>query len=314
MYLRRFAKERRGKGQFVTAHPIDDLERSFDTNVRNIAAIKGFYWTTALDGEERHDAEHLLGRIETLAAPAFVEMLDHHDYALPPNWPLRSSTRERLAWWMAAQILRTTRQRDRLMHLLDATEGLPEPRRVRNAVARHAHIAYLASQLSRLAFVLHERPWGLGFSDACLATSDVPVVILNAHDNNEQVLAAAVFDVLLPLDPHRFLLLPGSALQEDWRKRKDHRFKFDGGMGVALSEIIRDAADRHLFHHPDHVPVWTVNSEDRPRLAKPWRGDDPERSPSYYLSYEVLPDEYGVERRWLIEHPPRQEPTTAQSG
>lgn len=314
MYLRRFARERRGKGHFIMARPIDHLDRSFDTNVRNIAAIKGFYWATALDGEERHDTEHLLGRIETLAAPAFVQILDHHDYALPPNWPLRSSTRERLAWWMSAQVLRTTRQRDRLTHLLDATQGLPQPRSVRDAAARHAHIGYLASKLSRLAFILHQRPWGLGFSDVCLATSDVPVVIINAHDNNDQLLAASMFDVLLPLDPHRFLLLPGSALQDDWRKRTDHRLKFDGGMGIVLSEIIRDAADRHLFHHPDHIPAWTLNNEYRPRLAKPWVGEDPERSPSYYLSYNVLPNEYGVERRWLTEHPPPRETTTAQAG
>ena len=78
-------------------------------------------------------------------------------------------------------------------------------------------------------------------------------------------------------------------------------------MGIALSEIIRDAADRHLFHHPDHIPAWTLNREHRPRLAKPWIGEDPERSPSYYLSYNVLPDGYGVERRWLTDTHLREE-------
>lgn len=302
-YLRRFAEERRGRGHFIVATEADQPDRSFETNVRNIAAVKGFYWASLEDGTSHHDAEHLFGRIEAVTAPAFAAMLDDHQYALSQRWPLPVHLRERLAWWMAAQVLRTTRQRKRLAHLLDGSApGLELPNSLRKAAAANLHIGYLASQLGRLAGVLYRRPWGLGFSDACLLTSDVPVVLLNQQDANEQVLAAAVCDILLALDPHRFLFLPGAGHLEDRRKQVEHRLKFDGVMGLALSEIIRDAADRHLLHHPVHAPPAVRGGDARPRLARRWEGEDPTRSPQYSLSYNVLPAEYGVERRWLNEH------------
>lgn len=307
-YLRRFAEERRGRGHFIVAVRADAPAEMFETNVRNIASVKGFYWATLDDGTDTHEVEHLFGRVEARSTPAFAAMLDDHHFALSQRWPLPNHLRERLAWWMAAQLLRTTRQRKRLAHMLEATPGLEPPRPIRNAAARHVHIAFIASQLGRLAHLVYQRPWGLGFSDACLTTCDVPVVILNNHDAEDQVLAAAVCDILLPLDPHRFLFLPGVTLLEDPRKRVDHRLKFDGGLGIALSEIIRDAADQHLLHHPRHRPPWLHDTRDiRPRLARAWEGEDPEMSPQYSVSYNVLPPQYGVERRWLTEHPPRPE-------
>ena len=308
-YLRRFAEERRGAASFIVATEADHSERSFETNVRNIAAVKGFYWASLVDGASNHDAEHLFGRIEAVTAPAFAAMLDDHDYALSQRWPLPRELRERLAWWMAAQVLRTTRQRKRLAHLLDeSVPGFELPRSLRKAAATNLphRVRGLAARTC-LAGVLYRRPWGLGFSDACLRTSDAPVVLLNQHDADEQVLAATVCDILLALDPHRFLFLPGVGHLDDPRKHVDHRLKFDGGLGLALSEIVRDAADRHLLHHPIHPPTSGYSSGDaRPRLARPWEGEDPKRSPQYSLSYNVLPDEYGVERRWLSEHPPRR--------
>ena len=117
-YLRRFGQQRPGKGTFIVARRADAPENRFEPNIRNIAAVKGFYWTTSPDGEPDHTMGHLLGRIETVAAPAFNVMLDDRDYALARHWPLRRHLRERLCWWMAAQMLRTTRQRSRLIHLL----------------------------------------------------------------------------------------------------------------------------------------------------------------------------------------------------
>jgi hypothetical protein len=102
--------------------------------------------------------------------------------------------------------------------------------------------------------------------------------------------------------------------------RPCHRVKFDGGLGLALSEIIRDAADQHLLHHPKHLlhhpkhpPLWLHSARDRrPRLARPWEREDPKLSPEYALSYNVLPSQYGVEQRWLTEHPPLR--PTARTG
>lgn len=309
MYLRRFAATpRSGKGHFIVARPVEDPSAAFDTNVRNMAAVKGFYWSANADGTRaEHGMEVLLGRIESRSAPAFSAVLEDHNYALPRRWPLSQQLRERIAWWIAAQILRTTRQRDRLVHLLANTKGLHIPKSVAKAAAANAHIAFITAQLARLATVIYDRPWGIGFSDSCLATSDVPVVLLHEHDADDQILAAAISDIVLPLDPHRFLYLPGATALSDRQKRLDHRLKLDGSLGLFVSEILRDAADRYILHHPLHEPPWLDHLHDaRPRLPRPWRAEE-HSAPEYYVSYAVLPSDVTVERRWLSEHPPRRE-------
>lgn len=56
----------------------------------------------------------------------------------------------------------------------------------------------------------------------------------------------------MPLDPHRFILLPGlNMVEEDPRKGVDHRAKLDG-VGFAFVQAVYDAADGYIFHHPDH--------------------------------------------------------------
>lgn len=308
-YLRRFATRRSGKGHLIVARPVEDITTMFETNVRNVASVKGFYWSANRDGTPaEHGMEIVLGRIESGVAAAFSAILDDHNYALPGLWPLPQQLRQRIAWWMAAQILRTTRQRDRLEHHLADIHGLDIPKPIAKAAAANVHIAFIASQLSRLASVVYDRPWGVGFSDACLTTSDVPVVLLHEHDADDQIFAASISDIVLPLDPHRFLYLPGLTALRDRQKRVDHRIKLDGGLGLFVSEILRDAADRYILHHPEHEPPWAAQFRDiRPRLPRPWRGES-HSSPEYYVSYAVLPDHVTVERRWLSEHPPGPEP------
>lgn len=85
-----------------------------------------------------------------------------------------------------------------------------------------AHLRFMADQLAALAQIVYNRPWVLWFSDACLWTSDVPVMILNGHDDKTQLRAAIYWDMILPLDSHRFLILPGLAtLGDDPDKQRD---------------------------------------------------------------------------------------------
>jgi hypothetical protein len=311
-YLRRFAEKRRGTGHFIVATRVRDLANPFETNVRNIAAVNGFYWGTTLDGVPHHDMDRLLGKIENAALPVFAAMLDDHLYALPRRWPLTDSERVQLSWWVAAQVLRTTRQRRRVDHLLKTstdTDALPP---IGSISASEPHLRYIADQLSVLAAVVNARPWGLGFSDVCLPTSDVPVVILNDHDADDQLMAATYWDVVLPLDPHRFLLLPGIGSQDDPRTRDDHLLKMDGGTGLFLAQVILDAADTHLFHHPQHPPLAVSKGpSDGPRLPTPWAVDGPTEGPGYALDYAPLPPGFGVERRWLADHPLPRSPAVS---
>jgi len=300
-YLKRFAELRAGKGYYVTAAPANDLTREFTPNVRNVAAVRGFYWASRPDGVDHHEVEVLLQKIEDAALPAFRLMLDDRDYALPTRWPLPEGHRVAMPWWMAAQVLRTTRQRARLEALRNADQ-LAAPGSVGRYGANHAHLHYMLRQMGAIAQRIYEKPWCAGLSDVCLLTSDVPVVILNGQDDPDQEFAMWFDDVFLPLDPHRFLLLPGQMLQkDDWRKRVDHRLKLDGGLGLFLNDAQWAAASRQVFFHPDHSPLAldTKQPARGQRLPPPGAADQP---PRYVIEYGVLPGDLSVSRRWLIEH------------
>jgi hypothetical protein len=313
MYLRRFAELRSGKGFYTTtASPVDDLTTRITPSLNKVSAIKGFYWASNPDGSEHHDAESLLSRIESAATPAFQSMLDAKDGALPRQWPMTLDRRISMAWWIAAQILRTTRQRSRLDAMAKA-DPLDPPAEVGRFAKNHTHLAYIGQQLAGLAQVLFEKPWCIGFSDVCLLTSDVPVVILNGQDEPDQAFAAWYDTVYLPLDPHRFLLMPGRQLQEEDRlKRADHREKLDGGLGLFFNDAIWAAADRLVFYHPQHNPIahFADKSGRGPRLPAPGTGGE-NGAPQYAISYGVLPPDLTVERRWLTEHPPPRDDSKA---
>ncbi|MEU0515462.1 DUF4238 domain-containing protein [Amycolatopsis sp. NPDC006125] len=306
MYLRRFGWTRKpgSKQWFVRARRVDTLDRTFEPNVAKIAAVTDFYGPKV---------EKLLCLIEKEATPAFDAMLEDPRSALPLSWPLPEELRFWMAWWVAAQIVRTTRQRRRLEHLTSnntATE-MEIPGRIKSLAGRDVHVQFITDQLATLSAIIYQRPWGLGFSDVCLMTSDVPVVILNGHDDENQLLAASYWSIILPLDPHRFLFLPDAhACDEDPRKRVDHLVKFDGAIGIALNEVLYAAADERVFCHQEHDPVEQWRFEG-PRLKTPWRPDDSTSNPEFMFQYPALAPRIGIERRWLTEHP---RPRSAQAG
>lgn len=304
-YLRRFAELRAGKGHYLRAAAAEDLGREFTPNVRNVAAVRGFYWGSRPDGVDHHEVEVLLQKIEDSALPVFRLLLDDKHYALPTRWPLPASHRVAMSWWIAAQVLRTTRQRARLEALADAQQlAAPEP--VGKYGENHAHLYYMLRQMAGLAQRIYETPWCAGFSDVCLLTSDVPVVILNGQDDPDQEFAVWFDNVYLPLDPHRFLFLPGDTLQsEDWRKRVDHRIKLDGGLGLFFNDATWAAASRQVFFHPAHNPLPLMTHRKLgPRLPHPSAQEEP---PRYAIEYRPIPSDLSVSRRWLTEHPPRND-------
>ena len=303
MYLRRFSS-RRKKADRITVRPVEDYDASFVASVSKVARVRGFYWSIDEDGEESHGIEDLLTLIEARAAGAFRTVLDDDpDFALTADWPARFDDRLAIAWWLSAQIVRTTRQRSRVEHLAAErnVEPLAAPDDISGFAKNHAHLAFMVNEMAAIAAALFARPWGLGFADHCLLTSDVPVVIVNDQDADNQLLAVRVWDIVCPLDPHRLLFLPGIGTVDSPRANLDHRTKFDGMLGHALNQLIFDAADRHVFHHPEHPPPVKPNSEHR--VPRPWAGDAHEAA-QFVMQYATLRADQTIERRWLTEHPP----------
>lgn len=237
--------------------------------------------------------EKFLTQIEAQAAPAFRAIMDEGkrrtDNALPLLWPPQRAKRAALSWWIAAQILRTDRQRQRLslVQAEGAGDALAEP-------AVNGHLRYIVEMIAPLATLIFTRPWGIGFSDGCLMTSDTPVLILNGQDDHNQLLAASFWDIYLPLDPHRALFLPGFIHRERARLQQDHQFKLHGGHSIGLNGAMLRTSMRHVFFHPDHDPRGQLRDEPA-REAAP--------GVNFLLNYTVMRPGYGVERKWLEEHP-----------
>lgn len=156
MYLRRFGWQRKpgSREWFISARHVDRLEQPFPSNIRKVAAVTDFY------GEQ---VEKLLCEVEKQATPAFDTMLEDPRGALPGpgRWPLPESERAALARWIAAQIVRTVRQRRRLQHLAgEGTDRLTLPQSIRSAAGRDEQVRFMADHLARLSWVIFDRAAG----------------------------------------------------------------------------------------------------------------------------------------------------------
>ncbi|MFD4866859.1 DUF4238 domain-containing protein [Streptomyces sp. NPDC058412] len=308
MYLKHFAQHVARRKYELKVRRLDKINEPFTVTPTGIAAETGYYWGISAEGVPHHAAEELFTSLEGRADTVLKVLLNDPDWALTPHWPLGPDQRHVLAWWMAAQILRTTRQRKRLTHQqTEAPDITGLPQEVHTLAQNNPHLRYIVENIVTLALTLEARPWALGFSDMCLLTSDTPVAIWNRPDDEDQLRAAALSDIMLPLDPHRFLFLPGPATRDsDPRKRVDHLMHAEGAIGFALVEVAFDVADQFVIHHPEHDPWkhWEPNSPGQPKL---WDGQT-HSAPQYILEYPVFPPSQNIERRWTVEHPPPRSP------
>jgi hypothetical protein len=309
MYLKRFSRPKGGGFQMSAAN-VYDANSTFTTDIKNVGVERGFYWGSDQLGIPHHHMEAFLSKVEASASSAFRRVLDTgklpSDDAFP-RWPLPEDTRLTMSWWIAAQILRTTRQRARLDLLPDSTIDAP-----RGFGAANRHIAYIVELIGPLAAALFHRPWGVGFSDYCLLTGDVPVLVLNGQDVHDQLLAVAYWDIYLPLDPHRCLYLPGVSTRAKIAPSVDHKAKFHPGIAIALNNAVADTAVKHIFWHPEHDPSGHLQLRARRPIEEELGAD---WLPRYLVTYDVLHPDFGVERRWLEHHPPSRtdDPVTPQS-
>lgn len=243
--------------------------------------------------------EAFLTAIEGEAATAFRRILDKGklptDNAFPDRWPPSSKTRVAIAWWVAAQPIRTAPQRERLWRL-HGDDPLEPPRSLRRADLHHA---YIVRAVAPLAALIAARPWGFGFTGLCLLTSDSPVQVLNARNDDDPLATAAFWDIYLPLDPHRFLYMPGQMHASQRRLMRDHRLNLPSGLATPLNHEILETAHRHLIWHPEHDPRSKINLDEALAIRRSRRQHG---GTGTVLYYTALDDDFGVERRWLDIH------------
>jgi hypothetical protein len=298
MYLKRFAVDRSG-GPQIAAASVDTPDKDFLTNTRNVAAEKNFYWGSGPADVPTHDMESFLTSIENEATPAFRRIMDKGklptDNAFPEAWPPSHETRLAVAWWLAAQLVRTAPQRERLWRL-HGPDDLEPPRSLRRADLHHA---YIVRAIAPLAALLYARPWGIGFTSLCLLTSDVPVQVMNARDDDDPLHTAAYWDIYVPLDPHRFLYLPGRMHSDQRNLMRDHLLNLPGGLAIALNTSVVESSHRHVLWHPEHDPRSKIDLET---AAKIRRSRIRHGSSGTVINYDTLDPDFGIERRWLDAH------------
>lgn len=269
MYLKNFANDK----NVLNVHSVADISKPFPATVGRIAAIKGFYWGLGPNGTQGNNMEGLLCDIEDGAAPT-LRMLMRDGTGEKISWPLLPNTsvegscpKTELSWWIAAQMLRTTRQRNRLNYLVGG-----EPIRggkANNFSSNNVHLQYIYEHIRSLAYLIYRRPWGFGLSHSDLITSDSPVVMFYGHDDEDQISAFMRTDIVVPLSYDRLLLLPGPDSIDAGLNEKDHVFEIDSQTGDHINQIIFDSADRFVFSHPEHA--WDHSGVSlETRLPTPW--------------------------------------------
>jgi hypothetical protein len=200
-----------------------------------------------------------------------------------------------------------------------AEEGMaealdPPPGPVHQFARNNRYLGFVFEHLAPLAAIVASKAWGIGYSDACQPTSDVPVVLMRGQDEENQLHSVAYWDLLVPLDPHRFLLMTTPGSQDDPATWVDHRLKLDGGLGLFVTDMLCSAAERHVFWHPDHEPPGLQDLGKRgPRLPRPWAGDT-HRPPEMVLSCGALPPQFTVTNQSMDHAQGRGQAAAGTSG
>lgn len=297
MYLRRFGKQQ-SSGYLVDALEVDDPGRRFTASTRGVAAEWDFHLALLADGTWDHSLEDTLSLVEQGAANALSHLLDRRtpdDDAFPWPWPCHPVLKMSLSLLLAAQVVRTVPQRERLSRLLtdQASTSLPD------WALANAHLRYMTESVIPLALMLSQRAWAFGVSGECLLTSDNPAIIINGRPDEDPAKTAAFWDIYLPLDAHRFIFVPGlDHTDRPSLLQRDHRMLLDGGLALAMNLGMCDQAHRHVFWHPNHDPTGRLDLDEMQKMRVSWKSGHSDA----VLTYDRLPDNMGVRMKDLYGH------------
>lgn len=284
MYLKRFAVERsNGHWQLITQRKPDT--KRIPLKVSRVSSVQNFYWGLGPTGAVGHQMEEFLYGLEDAATPVFSAMLDTKDKK-PSAWPLSRGDKRVVAEWIAAQVLRTMRQRKRLAYLdfgKSKSEAVLKDQNVTDF-----HLQYMRRNIPLLTSEILARPWGFGFSATGLITGDSPVVMLNGHDDDNQVNSFANCTVVLPLDSKRLLILPSEKLRRrDPKKRNDHLFKLSEGAGWGMNQALYGAAERTVYYHPE-LEFDSASLVQGFDISTLWGVSEKASAPHFDLDYRVM--------------------------
>jgi hypothetical protein len=285
MYLKRFALETKPAKEWQISVYKKKSGKPYKQNVNRVSTISDFYLGMGLNGIQTHAMEHLLGVTEGEATKAFASMLDT-DSGKPEEWPLPEDDRKTIATWIAMQMLRTKRVRKMLAY---EQYGSKETDAVlKEARVKDDHLQFMYSRQAALTDEILGRRWGFGFCDTELITGDTPVVVLNGQDDPDGNVPFLECTVLIPLDPHRLIIMPAASLvKSDSRKRKDHLFKLPKGAAWGINHAVFGASDDSIYHHPNHTldQNFFAKGFDIKTL---WGGAEKASEPLWGINYKVM--------------------------
>lgn len=232
-YQRRF-----GVDGEVQARSVDGkVDRCLDP--RAIGAENDFYTVKSIHKEKDRFLETLFA--DHIEGPAYP-FLDKLSAGTQLDW----LERERVANFLALQLLRTDRFRERLTAfysdsatIVAALQGHKVQLRVE--LENEHFMETTLETLIPIADRLKTRQWAtIKFADTVLITSDEPMV---------QTIHGQLAGWLFPVDPWTMLhVLPFELRSPDWTKEEGRP------VGVLLNQIVADQARRWIVHRPDQRP------------------------------------------------------------
>jgi hypothetical protein len=283
-YLNRFADDTRHVMRVALP---GDKRRSISTT--DAAVVKDFYLVQAPDGTWSDAVEDMLADLESRAAPAFQNLVDHR------RWPIDRQARETISSWAAAQYLRTTAARqvgddltNFVLKLAIVTGGRRAMRDALEQIEQRAvddedvdeawalmtrfqdykiqahqnfHIETILRLLPPTAASFQARGWNIvRFTRKTLITTDAPVVPLNPPGSGHHgpVGLATAAGLLLPLDRHAALIMGQP-------HATDEETPGTAALARTFNQILAANAHRCVFHHPDD----TLNGIDLPDSTGP---------------------------------------------
>lgn len=201
--------------------------------------------------------EMFLGDIENSASGPFRRLLGvggRRQFSLDG---ISSQDRWAISRWIAAQMIRTPSQRERIWQ-----QGGSRPESSPYDKANQHH-GYITVCVNMMATLIRDRRWGLGSSEHCLLTSDSPVQPMSLEGTDEPLSGAWWWDIYLPLDPYRFIYIPvspESVKGVEINATGDFGCVLENDAAAVLNRLMVERANRHVFWHPDHSP-WSPSPE-----------------------------------------------------
>ena len=228
---------------------LTDPKRSMLVSTSKASVVKDFYLVPDKDGNATDAIESIFSEIESEGARAVRAIVRDSE------WPIRLTTRGRIAAWVALQHLRTEGMRSIIEETIKTSE-IPnyEMDYIRPPTRSVEHSMLIRNHLRVFTEEFFFRPWVImSFEGITLATCDHPVIWGPA--SSEDDFSAGVY---IPLSRHVGLLMGTKVSRERSESEgftTDHQIAGDADRALIYNRFVVASAKNDVYTHPDDTEL-----------------------------------------------------------